>query len=329
MNKAISCLTIGIPIYNGEFLIKKTIESLLKQSFTDFDVILYDDGSKDNSIDLINSLIKGDDRFHLIKGIANIGNVPSIMKEIIFPNAKGKYFMYMSQDDFLETTTIAKAVKNIEQTQSDISLFNFIYYNPNHSNNKMIIGYYGDINSVISGKDAFLASLDWDISAAGIYKRELIEKVGYFDFNMYADEYSARMFMLNANLVSFNDGVFNYNIDNPDAITKKMRPELFSKLYKETLLFLAVVQNFENKIVKTRFEKIVQMFYDYRTMLKNSDFKKNEYTIINKGILDSLNLIKNQNINLYKFNLTTKLIFKSFILFKSPLIIFKTIFLKQ
>ena len=329
MNKIAPFLTIGIPVYNGEKYLKRIVESLLNQSFTDFEVIFYDDCSNDNSYDLITKTVTKDERFTIIRGSSNIGNVPQIMKEVIFPKSKGSYFSYMSQDDFLDENSIQRAYDTIQLVQSDISLFKFIFYDPNQKINKSINGYYDDVDKVISGKEAFLASLDWKISGAGIYKRDLIEQVGYSDFNMYADEYSIRMFMLNAKSVSFNSGLFYYNIDNSDAITRKMKPALFSKIYKETLLFLVVLQKFEDEVIKDRLEKITQMFYDYRIILKKSDFSKQDSNKISRDIITSLDLIKKQNINFYKFNYKPKILFKTVFLFRIPMPLFKIFFLKN
>lgn len=55
-------ISIIIPIYNAENTIKKLIETILKQTYNDYEIILVDDGSKDNSLNLIKEIAKKDKR---------------------------------------------------------------------------------------------------------------------------------------------------------------------------------------------------------------------------------------------------------------------------
>jgi glycosyltransferase involved in cell wall biosynthesis len=121
-------ISIGIPIFNGESFIERTIKSLRNQTFENFEVILYDDCSKDKSLGILLDLIEDDSRFKVILGKMNIGNVPKIMKEIIFPYSNGEYFMYMSQDDFLDKNALECAIENLSRTNSEITIFDFVYY---------------------------------------------------------------------------------------------------------------------------------------------------------------------------------------------------------
>ena len=62
--------SVVIPLYNKENLIEQTISGLLDQSFTDFEVIIVNDGSTDNSLEKINHLI--DNRFKIINHLINL-----------------------------------------------------------------------------------------------------------------------------------------------------------------------------------------------------------------------------------------------------------------
>ena len=60
-------VSIVIPVYNGEKHIKTCLDSLLKQTYSNFEVICVDDGSNDSSCMLINQYVSNDNRFYLIK----------------------------------------------------------------------------------------------------------------------------------------------------------------------------------------------------------------------------------------------------------------------
>ena len=121
--------------------------------------------------------------------------------------------------------------------------YQILYIIPAKNSDKKLIGVNGNRDIVLTGLEAFNLSLDWTIPGAALWRSEVGEKFGYEDFNMYADEYSIRKFFLECNKVAFCSGIFYYTVDNPEAITKKMKPALFSKVTKETKLLQLVYLN--------------------------------------------------------------------------------------
>lgn len=90
-------ITVGIPVYNAEKFIAIAIRSVLNQSFTDFELLITDDGSSDNTIDIINSF--NDERIRLIKDGENKGISYRLNQQLSF--ARGKYFCRMDADDIM------------------------------------------------------------------------------------------------------------------------------------------------------------------------------------------------------------------------------------
>ena len=64
-------VTVLMPVYNGEKYLREAIDSILNQTFTDFEFLIVDDGSTDNSSEIINSY--SDSRIRLIRKSANLG----------------------------------------------------------------------------------------------------------------------------------------------------------------------------------------------------------------------------------------------------------------
>ncbi len=88
-------ITVGMPVYNaGEYLVE-AVNSIVAQSYTNWELIIIDDGSTDNAIDHI-KLIK-DDRIKIIKDGLNQGLAARLNQAIDL--AKGEYFARMDQDD--------------------------------------------------------------------------------------------------------------------------------------------------------------------------------------------------------------------------------------
>lgn len=88
-------ISVLMSVYNGEKYVKESIESVLDQSFRDFEFIIVNDGSTDRSLDIINSF--KDPRIKVINNVENKGLIFSLNKGIEY--AKGKYIIRFDADD--------------------------------------------------------------------------------------------------------------------------------------------------------------------------------------------------------------------------------------
>jgi glycosyltransferase involved in cell wall biosynthesis len=92
-------LTIIVPVYNGADFIERCIESILKQSFKDYECLLLDDGSTDDSLSILSKYSARDARFKVISG-ENVGVARVRNKGIDV--ASGEYIVFIDQDDYIE-----------------------------------------------------------------------------------------------------------------------------------------------------------------------------------------------------------------------------------
>lgn len=116
--------SIIIPIYNTEKYIKQCLISILEQSFPNFEVLLIDDGSTDNSIDICQSM--HDSRIRIIKK-KNEG--VSIARNIGLNHTKGKWVIFIDSDDFLINNHVLKTIyKTISAQQAEWFLFDTARY---------------------------------------------------------------------------------------------------------------------------------------------------------------------------------------------------------
>lgn len=90
-----SIVSIVMPVYNGEKYIKKTIESILSQTYRNFELLIVDDCGNDNSMNIVRNI--NDDRIRIISNEHNRGIAYS--RNIGINNAKGKYIALMDDDD--------------------------------------------------------------------------------------------------------------------------------------------------------------------------------------------------------------------------------------
>ncbi len=100
-------ITIGLPVYNAELFIRDAIQSILNQTYSDFKLLIVDDGSTDNSIEIINSFI--DNRIELLIDKKNLG-LPSRLNQIAALTTT-KYLARMDSDDIMHPDRIAKQLE--------------------------------------------------------------------------------------------------------------------------------------------------------------------------------------------------------------------------
>ena len=112
-------VSVIIPVYNAQEGIKQCLDSLLNQSFTDFEIILLNDGSTDNSLEVIKKYAAVNDFIRVIdkenEGVAKTRN-----KGIQLAN--GKYIVFIDNYDFIDSDYLERFYNAIDQEQLDIVL---------------------------------------------------------------------------------------------------------------------------------------------------------------------------------------------------------------
>jgi len=92
-------LSIGLPVYNGEKFIRKCLDSLLAQTFKNFEIIISDNASTDDTQKICQEYLKKDERIRYIQQEKNIGLLPNF--NFVLKQAKNEFFMWIGVDDFI------------------------------------------------------------------------------------------------------------------------------------------------------------------------------------------------------------------------------------
>ena len=107
-------VSIITPSYNSESYIKDTIDSVQRQTYQHWEMIITDDGSVDNSVSIIEELINEDDRIKLFK-IANSG--PAIARNNSIKNAQGEYLAFLDSDDLWFPKFLNISILNVKDSE--------------------------------------------------------------------------------------------------------------------------------------------------------------------------------------------------------------------
>ena len=116
-------ISVILPVYNNERYIGKAIESVLAQTFDDFELIVVNDGSTDNTLDVINQF--DDSRIKLISQ-NNLG--PGAARNNAFEIADGEYIMYLDSDDWFCPDALETAYGQAMEFNTDLTFFQMINF---------------------------------------------------------------------------------------------------------------------------------------------------------------------------------------------------------
>jgi glycosyltransferase involved in cell wall biosynthesis len=105
-------LSVGLFVYNGERYIQETLDSILNQTFTDFELIISDNASTDRTGEISQAYAGRDDRIRYYRGEKNMGAGWNIRR--VYELATGKYFKWAAADDILEPDFLRQCVEVLE-----------------------------------------------------------------------------------------------------------------------------------------------------------------------------------------------------------------------
>lgn len=305
-------ISIVIPVFNGATFLEKTLQSIQNQTYIYFEVLLVDDSSKDESYSIISKFAELDSRFKVFK--KENGGIVSKTLNFIKPFVKGEFYFYTSQDDLLSNDLFEKMINRHFESNATCVLPDMEYYFENNIDNKKIIGLNGNRNLELTGKEAFLHSLKWNIHGFALFKIEVLKNEVFPEDAFDADDYVTRKWFLESEKVVFSEGTFFYRQDNVNAITKTFGKKNFYTLNSfQKICQLILDSKFPEPILFSVYHDLaykyyhtVRKFYSYKFENSNdkdeillflNDFKK-QYFTINFIKVCAIGALKNKKIKL-------------------------------
>ena len=118
-------ISVIIPVYNVECYLEQCLNSVLDQSFTEFEIICVDDCSTDGSLNILRKYAERDKRIQILQNNENKINMgPSLSRNKGVENARGKYIYMLDSDDWLMPEALQILWEKAEKYNSDVILFN-------------------------------------------------------------------------------------------------------------------------------------------------------------------------------------------------------------
>lgn len=120
-------VSIIVPVYNAELFLEDTIKTVLNQTYTNWELILINDCSKDNSVNIIKEYQRKDKRIILLNNKKNLKAANTRNKGIEYSH--GKYLCYLDADDLWEKDKIEKQVKFMKKNECAFSFTGYEFAN--------------------------------------------------------------------------------------------------------------------------------------------------------------------------------------------------------
>lgn len=232
-------VSIIMPVYNVEKYLRESIESILAQTYTNYELILVDDGSPDGCPQICDEYAK---QYEQIRVCHKQNGGLSSARNAGIKNACGKYILFVDSDDTIEPNLLEDVVSQAEKTNADVTIFGV--------NTKVIKS--GVVQAYRKGKHApallegrsqtegnfiFLTEDNaWSFSTDKLYKREIIVE-NNIEYNSYYDKVCEdTIFLLDlfpfVNKICIVEGCYyNYAIRDTQSVVMSFVPNRYEKYY--------------------------------------------------------------------------------------------------
>ena len=203
-------ISVIVPVYNVEDLLPKCLDSLVNQTFDDYEVIVVNDGSLDNSQDIIDEYQKKYP--NIIKPLKKENGGLSSARNFGLKYAQGEFILYVDSDDWVSNDMLAKMYKVAVRDNSDIVVCKMF---------SVIDGRNIEIDNGIFNNDCFKRYILNNPSACcKLIKKDILmhHELAFFEHHHYEDIAEVPAFCLYARHISFIDDYLYYYLVREGSI---------------------------------------------------------------------------------------------------------------
>ena len=284
-------IDILIPVYNVEKYISKCLDSLLNQTYKNIKIIAVDDGSKDNSLSILENYTKLHKEIILYKK----ENEKSISKtrNFLLSKIESKYFTFFDSDDYAEPTYIETLYNLIKNNDADVAICRMKRYKEGKKINFKKLNKKAKLDKVLTREECICEMLSAKIFAgttpAKLFKTESIKGIT-FNPNIHYGEDLDFCFKIMQNCNTFalsHKQLYHYIVHPNSIVTIKFNPKKLSCID----CYDSIIENVKNNEQMTIAAKSMQgliaielLYYTFRDKFKDKEVKRKLKSIIKHSI---------------------------------------------
>lgn len=305
-------ISIVIPVYNVENYIERCISSVLKQTFKEIEIIVVNDGSTDNSLEICKKYENEDSRIVLI---SQLNGGLSDARNTGIKKAKFPYITFLDSDDWIDETFIEVLYSSLINYNADISIVEYdVVYKEKAKkklrNNNRKVQIYNNIEAMT---ELFLDKRIKNYAWAKMYKKSLFNDIVYPKGVYFEDVYTTyKLFYKSNKIVKINQVLLHYfqhdsNITSKVTNTTKKEIDFFNG-FMEQFHFAIKKQNEIKNMDKVKASFLKQFFRLKRRLKKNREKLsiEEEVNIQIKNLLKEIPLLNIGFINYFKYKIILK-----------------------
>ena len=259
-----SLISIVIPIYNAEKYLEECLNSIKSQTYKNFEVIMVNDGSKDDSETICMNFLRSDSRFRYLKK-AN-GGVSSA-RNVGLDNVKGDYITFIDADDWVDENHLEILIDGIIKNNCEVAISSYMrfintretYLINIYSNQEKYLLNYGKMN-----REKFLTELpklisinnSFNCAVSKLFSRRLVEDIRFDSNIIYAEDldFYFKLYLKANNFIFINAETYIYRQHDESTtsgfsqIHAEQELSVFKKMYETALILGIPTVNYVRKL---------------------------------------------------------------------------------
>ena len=313
-------ISIIVPVYNAERYLDKLVQSVLSQTYEDYELILVDDSSKDNSYSLMKKYQEMDSR---IKAYTKENTGPGLTRKFGFEKSSGDLFFFVDSDDWITTSDVLREINDLFEKNQKIDVLFF--------DREDIIGDMKDIISGFNETREGLHNID-ELNevvrpglGAKIFRKSILTEEMFYESTIFEDLYTTYIYLDKCNNYFYSAKCYYtiYHDIDSSSLSSKPTAESFAKSLE---MILMVHEKLEKSSLRYSLELWMALLFttywkarvkndaSYNSKMINDSIQKiagilkeklhleekENFIATRKGILDPNTLSKEERVKLIK-----------------------------
>lgn len=270
-------ISVIIPVYNVEKYIEKCLESLAKQIMQDFEVIIVNDGSTDNSGKIIKNYIKQQNNKFKVKYLKKENGGLASARNYGVKYAKGKYIFFLDSDDYIDDNFFLELDKYINK---DIDLIKFKMKTVDENNN-IIEKLDGDVFDICTGEEGYkkLCTTDkyMDPACIYLYKREFFVENNFKYKLRYHEDFGLTSLIIVKAKSFISTDICGYNyLQRQQSLTKGQNEKNIERAKDMICHYDNMISIIDNYNISEETKELIKRYYTNSIILKTNTLKGKE-----------------------------------------------------
>lgn len=282
--------SVIVPVYNAENYLHKLVESVLQQTYKDYELILVDDGSTDGSYALMKQYAK---RYDQIKAYTKENTGPGMTRKFGFEKATGDLLFFVDSDDWITNSTVLEEIHNTFIKHSTVDVL-FFDREDIIGNTKEVIRGFKEIEEGFHNINEIREVIRPGLGAK-ILKRNILTPDMFVESKVFEDLFTTYLYLEKCNTFYYSSKSYYtiYHDVNSNSLSSNETAESFNKSLE---MILMIYEKINNRALKYSLElRMATLFTSYWKLIIKKE-KGYASETIRENIRRIVSILKDNNI---------------------------------